>query len=83
MTVSILICTATSKIIINFVAAVIGFLNQSYTTTEGEEFYFNIGLMSSTHLGREVVVVLSTQSDSAEGRMMVCKTGLGIYTCCT
>ena len=66
-----------------FIAAVIGFVNQSYATTEGEEFYFSIGVMSNIQLGREVVVVLSTQSDSAEGRMMVCKTGLGIYTCCT
>ena len=43
-----------------FVAAVIGFVNQSYTTTEGEdEFNISIGVMSSTQLGREVVVVLT------------------------
>ena len=49
----------------------IGFVNQSYITTEGEEFHFSIGVMSSTQLGREVVVVLGTQSDSVEGRMVV------------
>ena len=49
----------------------IGFVNQSYTTTEGDEFYFGVGLTTSTQLGREVVVVLGTQSDSAVGRKTV------------
>ena len=52
----------------------IGFVNQSYATTEGEEFYFSVGVTSNTRLGREVVVVLGTQSDSAEGKKMVYKT---------
>ena len=48
-----------------FVAAVIGFVNESYTRTERDNL--DIGVMSYTELGQEVVVVLSTQSDSAEG----------------
>ena len=54
-------------IIIPFIAAVFGFMNESYDMKEGESYNnVTVGLLLG-ELGREVVVVLDTLSATAEG----------------
>ena len=55
------------RLYILFIAAVFGFMNQSYDMKEGESYNnVTVGLLLG-ELGREVVVVLDTLSATAEG----------------